>query len=137
MAVGGSDGFRQPREVVVVVMTFTRFIREYDDDGEDTAPAPYFSMDYLDPDNKRRIIKHLEQGGVLKCHHKDCNSFEVEFKTLYEYNVHCHTNHPRKPLHPDPSYIEALNRLGVAQLEPRDNPWEWEPLNITDFLDDD
>jgi hypothetical protein len=60
----------------------------------------------------------LNNGKTLKCHHKNCSSFEVEFSTLYDYNMHCHNSHPKQSLHPELPLIELLN------LEPRGNPWE-------------
>jgi hypothetical protein len=60
----------------------------------------------------------LESGKTLRCHHKNCSLFEVEFSTLYDYNIHCHKIHPKQPLHPELSLIKMLG------LEPRGNPWE-------------
>ena len=84
-----------------------------------------FTLDYLDHNQQEKITKHLYADKPLKCHHKKCDSFNVEFFTLYEYNVHCHTNHPRQPLHPELSFIELLG------LEPRGNPWEDNTSSIT------
>ena len=55
----------------------------------------------------------------MKCHHRNCFSFNEEFTTLYDYNIHCHTsNHVGQPIHPELPLIQILN------LEPRGNPWE-------------
>ncbi len=88
-------------------------------------PHEGFTLDYLDHDQREKILKHLNAGKTLKCHHKNCNSFDEEFSTLYEYNVHCHTRHKRYPLHPELSLIELLG------LEPRGNPWENNTCSIT------
>lgn len=58
----------------------------------------------------------MNNGKILKCHHKNC--LQVEFPSLYDYNMHCHNSHPKQPLHPELSLIKQLN------LEPRGNPWE-------------
>ena len=81
-------------------------------------PHTGFTLDYLDYNQREKIVKHLKAGKTLKCHNKNCNSFNEEFSALYEYNIHCHTTHKRQPLHPELSLIELLN------LEPRGNPWE-------------
>jgi hypothetical protein len=81
-------------------------------------PPKGFSLNYLDKDQRHKILKHLNEGKTLKCHHSKCSSFNEEFSTLHEYNIHCHTNHPKQPLHPELSLIELLD------LEPRNNPWE-------------
>ena len=77
-----------------------------------------FTLYYLDHDQREKILNHLKAGKKLKCHHKNCGYFESDFSTLYEYNVHCHTNHKGQPLHPEISLIQLL------KLEPRRNPWE-------------
>jgi uncharacterized lipoprotein YehR (DUF1307 family) len=85
----------------------------------------YFTLDYLDYDQREKILKHSKVGKKFKCHHKNCESFEIEFTTVYEYNVHCHTNHKGKPLHPELSLIKLLG------LEPRGNPWESNSSTVT------
>ena len=52
-------------------------------------PHKGFILDYLDHNQRDKIVKHLEAGKTLKCHHPKCNSFinNEEFSTLYEYNV--------------------------------------------------
>ncbi|MGE5634288.1 MAG: hypothetical protein ACM3VV_03585 [Deltaproteobacteria bacterium] len=87
-----------------------------DNDNSDSNTPSHFSLDYLDQDQRKSIERHLNSGKVLKCHHKNC--LNVEFSTLYDYNMHCHNSHPKQPLHPELSLIELLN------LEPRGNPWE-------------
>jgi hypothetical protein len=84
-----------------------------------------FTLDYLDYDQREKILKHLKAGKTFKCHHKNCESFEIEFTTLYEYNVHCHTRHKRYPLHPELSLIKLMG------LEPRGNPWEPDSSTVT------
>jgi hypothetical protein len=84
-----------------------------------------FTLDYLDSIQREKILKHLKAGKKLKCHHKNCGYFESEFSTLYEYNVHCHTNHKGQPLHPELSLIELLG------LQPRGNPWEDTSCSVT------
>ena len=54
-------------------------------------PHKGFTLDYLDYDQREKILKHLKAGKTFKCHHKNCESFETDFSTLYEYNVHCPT----------------------------------------------
>jgi len=81
-------------------------------------PPKSFTLDYLDYDQREKILKHLKAGKTFKCHHKNCDNFNEEFSTLYEYNVHCHTHHKKYPLHPELSLIKLL------KLEPRGNPWE-------------
>jgi predicted translin family RNA/ssDNA-binding protein len=89
-------------------------------------PPKSFTLDYLDYDQREKILKHLKAGGkTLKCHHKNCESFDIEYSTLYEYNVHCHTRHKKYPLHPELSLIILL------KLEPRDNPWEPDSSTVT------
>jgi hypothetical protein len=89
-------------------------------------PPKSFTLDYLDYDQREKILKHLKTGGkTLKCHHKNCESFAIEFSTLYEYNVHCHTRHKKYPLHPELSLIKLL------KLEPRGNPWELDSSSVT------
>jgi hypothetical protein len=84
-----------------------------------------FTLDYLDSIQREKILKHLKAGKKLKCHHKNCGYFESKFSTLYDYNVHCHTNHKGQPLHPELSLIELLG------LQPRDNPWEDTSCSVT------
>ena len=84
-----------------------------------------FTLDYIDYNQREKILKHLKAGKKLKCHHKNCGYCESEFSTLYEYNVHCHTNHKGQPLHPELSLIELLG------LQPRDNPWEDNSCSVT------
>ena len=83
-------------------------------------PPKGFTLDYLDHNQREKIVNHLKTGKTLKCHHPKCQSFieNEEFSTLYEYNVHCHTSHRNSPLHPELSLIELL------KLEPVGNPWE-------------
>jgi len=88
-------------------------------------PPKGFTLDYLDSNQREKILKHLKAGKKLKCHHKNCRYFEIEFSTLYEYNVHCHTNHKGQPLHPELSLIELLG------LQPRGNPWEDTSCSVT------
>ena len=88
-------------------------------------PPKSFTLDYLDYDQREKILKHLKAGKTFKCHHKNCDNFNEEFSTLYEYNVHCHTRHKKYPLHPELSLIKLLN------LESRGNPWEPDSSNIT------
>ena len=53
-----------------------------------------FSLNYLGKIQRKRIEKHLAQGKTLKCHHRNCSSFNQEFTTLYDYNIHCYnSNH--------------------------------------------
>jgi hypothetical protein len=92
---------------------------------EKIKPPKRFSLDYLDYDQREKILKHLKVGKTLKCHHKNCEFFEIEFPTLCEYNIHCHTRHKRYPLHPELSLIELL------KLESRGNPWELDSSNVT------
>jgi hypothetical protein len=92
---------------------------------EKIKPPKGFTLDYLDYDQREKILKHLKVGKTLKCHHKNCEFFEIEISTLYEYNVHCHNRHKGKPLHPELSLIELL------KLEPRGNPWESDCSNVT------
>jgi hypothetical protein len=101
---------------------------------EREAGAPsFFSYGYLDPENRQKILEHLKEGKRLRCHHQNCPNFNSEFITLYEYNRHCHSNHPKQPLHPSLQYIEDLNRTEFIvnekpwkkpQLQSRGNPWE-------------
>jgi hypothetical protein len=58
----------------------------------------------------------MNSGKTLKCHHKNC--VQIEFSTLYDYNVHCHKKHQKQPLHPELSLIKMLG------LEAKGNPWE-------------
>jgi hypothetical protein len=92
---------------------------------EKIKPHKGFTLDYLDYSQREKILKHLKAGKKLKCHHKNCGYFKSEFSTLYEYNVHCHTNHKGQPLHPELSLIELLG------LQPRDNPWEDNYCSVT------
>ncbi len=103
--------------------------------GEREAGAPsFFSYGYLDTENRQKILEYLNEGKRLRCHHQDCQSFNSEFITLYDYNRHCHSNHPRQPLHPSLQYIEDLTTtyfIAVnekawrkSRLVPRGNPWE-------------
>jgi hypothetical protein len=88
-------------------------------------PPKGFTLDYLDDDQREKILKHLKAGKPLKCHHRNCESFNVNFATLYEYNIHCHSKHKRLPLHPELSLIKML------KLEPRGNPWEPDSSSVT------
>jgi uncharacterized lipoprotein YehR (DUF1307 family) len=92
---------------------------------EKIKPPKGFTLDYLDYDQREKILKHLKAGKTFKCHHKNCESFEIEFTTLYEYNVHYHTRHKRYPLHPELSLIKLMG------LEPRGNPWEPDSSTVT------
>ena len=56
---------------------------------EKIKPPKGFTLDYLDYDQREKILKHLKAGKTFKCHHKNCESFEIDSTTLYEYNVHC------------------------------------------------
>ena len=93
-------------------------------------PNKGFTLDYLDYNQREKIVKHLKAGKTLKCHHKNCGYFENEFSTLYEYNVHCHINHRKSPLHPELSLIQL-----VEELEPRGNPWEEDSCSVVSILD--
>jgi hypothetical protein len=84
--------------------------------SNNTDSPNYFSLDYLDKEQLKKIEEHLNDGKILKCHHKNC--LQAEFSTLYGYNMHCHNSHPKQPLHPELSLIKLL------QLESRGNPWE-------------
>ena len=84
-----------------------------------------FTLDYLGYDEHEKILKHLKAGKTFKCHHKNCESFETEYSTLYEYKVHCHTSHKRYPLHPESSLIKLMG------LEPRGNAWEPDSSTVT------
>lgn len=76
-----------------------------------------FSLNYLGKIQRKRIEKHLAQGKTLKCHHRKCSSFNQEFTTLYDYNIHCYnSNHVDQPIHPELPLIQMLD------LEPRGNP---------------
>ena len=78
-----------------------------------------FNLDYLGKIQRKRIEKHLAQEKTLKCHHRNCSSFNEESTTLYAYNIHCYnSNHASQPIHPELPLIELFN------LEPRGNPWE-------------
>ena len=90
-------------------------------------PPKGFTLDYLDYDQREKIVNHLKAGKTLKCHHPKCNSFinNEEFSTLYEYNMHCHTVHKKSPLHPELSLIKLL------KLEPVGNPWEPDSSAVT------
>jgi hypothetical protein len=88
-------------------------------------PPKSFTLDYLDYDQREKILKHLKAGKTFKCHHKNCDNFNEEFPTLYEYNVHCHNRHKKYPLHPELSLIKLL------KLEPRGNPWEPDSSSVT------
>jgi hypothetical protein len=92
---------------------------------EKIKPPRSFTLDYIEYDQREKILKHLKAGKTLKCHHKNCESFETEYSTLYEYNVHCHAKHKRYPLHPELSLIRLIN------IEPRDNPWETDSSSVT------
>ena len=88
-----------------------------------------FTLDYLDYNQREKILKHLKTGKTLKCHHKNCNFFNEEFSALYEYNIHCHTTHKGQPLHPELSLIELL------KLEPRGNPWEDNSCSVSIIIE--
>jgi hypothetical protein len=91
-----------------------------------TKPPKSFTLDYLDYDQREKILKYLKACKTFKCHHSKCESFETEYSTLYEYNVHCHTRHKKYPLHPELSLIKL-----IEGLEPRGNPWEPDSSNVT------
>jgi hypothetical protein len=76
----------------------------------------FFSVDYLDKEQRKKIEEHLSNSKILKCHHKNC--LQAEFSTLYDYNMLCHNKHPGQPLHPE---LSLINMLG---LEAKGNPWE-------------
>ena len=64
-----------------------------------------------------KVKEHLsKEGKSLKCHHKNCNN--KEYFSFKEYNIHCHSKHPKQPLYPALSLIKMMN------LEPKGNPWE-------------
>ena len=88
-------------------------------------PHTGFTLDYLDYNQREKIVKHRKAGKTLKCHNKNCDSFNGEFSGLYEYNIHCHTTHKKQPLHPELSLIELL------KLEPRGNPWEDDSCSVS------
>ena len=89
-------------------------------------PPKGFTLDYLDHNQREKIVKHLKAGKTLKCHHPKCQSFinNEEFSTLYEYNRH-HTTHRKSPLHPELSLIKLMG------LEPRGNPWEPDSCSVS------
>ena len=104
----------------------TSYLQQEQPEKQQSTKLPRgYTLDYLDYDQHEKILKHLKAGKIFKCHHKNCESFEIEFTTLYEYNVHCHTRHKRYPLHPELSLIELL------KLEPRGNPWEPDSSSVT------
>jgi len=94
-------------------------------------PPKSFTLDYLDYDQREKILKHLKAGKTFKCHHKNCDNFNEEFSTLYEYNVHCHTRHKKYPLHPELSLIKLIGE----GLEPRGNPWEPDSSTVTTIIE--
>ena len=67
----------------------SEYKKEYTNDDS----SSYFSLDYLDHDQRERIEHHLKDGKTLKCHHDNC--YEAEFSSLQEYNKHCHKKHPK------------------------------------------
>ena len=81
-----------------------------------SSPESGFSLDYLDTEQRKKIEEYLNNGKILRCHHKNC--LQAEFSTLYDYNMHCHNKHPGQPLHPELSLIKMLG------LEAKGNPWE-------------
>ncbi|HET7643454.1 MAG TPA: hypothetical protein VFK40_08095 [Nitrososphaeraceae archaeon] len=100
-------------------------VEEQSRQQEKIKPHTEFTLDYLDYNQREKIVKHLDAGKKLKCHHRKCEFFNVDFSTLYEYNMHCHSKHKRQPLHPELSLIKLL------ELEPRDNPWEPDSSSVT------
>ena len=59
-------------------------------DSDDDVPTPNknntregFSFNYLGKIQRKRIEEHLAQGKTLKCHHRNCISFNEEFTSLY------------------------------------------------------
>ena len=48
-----------------------------------------FSLNYLSKIQRKKIEKYLAQGKTLNCYHRNCSSFNQEFTTLYDYNIHC------------------------------------------------
>ena len=74
-------------------------------------------FDGFDDDLPIKVKEHLsKEGKSLKCRYKNCSN--KEYFSLKEYNIHCHSKHPKQPFHPGLSLIEML------ELEAKGNPWE-------------
>ena len=72
--------------------------------------------DTFDDNLNTKVKEHLSQGKTLKCHHKNCNN--KEYFSFNDYNIHCHSSHPKQPMYPELSLIKMLG------LEAKGNPWE-------------
>ena len=74
-------------------------------------------FDGIDDDLHIKVKEHLsKEGKSLKCHYKNCNN--KEYLSLKDYNIHCHSSHPKQPMYPELSLIKMMG------LEPKGNPWE-------------
>ena len=75
-----------------------------------------FNFNYLGNNLYNKIEQYLSMGKSLKCHHKNCNN--KEYLSLNDYNIHCHSSHPKQPMYPELSLIKMMG------IEPKGNPWE-------------
>ena len=74
-------------------------------------------FDGFDDDLHIKVKEHLsKEGKSLTCHHRYCNN--KEYFSLKDYNIHCHSSHPKQPMYPELSLIKMMG------LESKGNPWE-------------